>query len=730
MIRNRHWGVLCAGSLTVFALLSACAPAALRAPAQRPADLVVRGARIYTVDTLGPWAEALAVRGGRLVFLGADSTAGAWIGPATRVVDAGGRLILPGFHDAHAHLVMMAGRRQWCDLGYPSTLQATRDSLAACVARSAGRPWVLAMNPNTAVFPQTGPPSGFLDSLVADRPMVVNALHSSFANGAALALAGVTAATPDPEDGRIVRDAAGRPTGTLIETAQALVLAHVPRPSADEHAASLAQVLAELPRYGVVSVQDPTGWHRAPLYAAALATGQTTARVRLAQVLEWGPDAPALEEGVARFVETARRHASGSLNAGTVKIFVDGDLGDRTAALLEPYADAGSDGWRGEPIWSPDELNAWAVRLDAAGLQMHFHAVGDRAVRMALDAVSHARTVNGPRDARHQITHLHLVSTEDLPRFRSLGVVANVQPYFAENIDYNTVRALELLGPERQRLMFRFRDLVRAGAALAATSDATAAPPNPLVGIRAALTRREARSEAPAFLPEQRLTLPEVLAAYTIGGAYANFLDDVSGSLEVGKWADLVMLDRNLFELAPDEIEEARVLWTLVEGREVYRAPAAEWGGRGIPAPDPGSEDASGVSAEAAAPRPAATVQGATQPPAQGTSPTPEQVVRTQFDAYNRRDLDAFMATLAPDARMYLFPDSLLFAGHEQLRPVYARLFAEATELRVELLQRLVQGAFVIDRETTYGMPGRPPATGVAIYEVRDGLIVRVWFVD
>lgn len=541
------------------------------AAAQAPAELVVRGARIYTVDVVRPWAEALAVHGGRLVFVGPDSLVDAWIGAGTRVVDAGGRLIVPGFHDAHAHVAMIASRRNWCDLGYPPTLQATRDSLAACVTRSAGQPWVLAMNANTTVFPVGGPPGGFLDGFASDRPVVVNALHSTYANTAALALAGVTAATPDPEDGVIVRDEAGRPTGTLVETAQDLVLSHVPRPSPRELAATLAEVFHDLSRNGVVSVQDPTGSHRAPVYADVLAAGGMTARVRLAQVLEWGPDAPALAEGIARFTDTARQHDGAWLNAGTVKIFVDGDLGDRTAALLEPYAD--SAGGRGQPIWSQEELNAWTAGLDRAGLQMHLHAVGDRAVRMALDAVAHAQSANGPRDARHQVTHLHLVSTADVPRFQALGVIANVQPYFAENIPYNTVRALELLGPERHRLMFRFRDLAAAGAVLAVTSDGTAAAPNPLVALRAALTRRELRSPAAPFIPEQGLTLAEAIAAHTLGGAYANFLEDVSGSLQVGKWADFVMFDRNLFDLEPDDIEEARVLWTVVEGREVYGAP-------------------------------------------------------------------------------------------------------------------------------------------------------------
>lgn len=542
--------------------------------AQRPADLVVRNARVYTVDAARSWAGALAVRDGRLVFVGADRDAAGWTGPRTRVIDVGGRLILPGFHDTHVHLALAAAGRQRCDLGYPASRAATRDSMAACVARAAGQAWVLMRNANAAVFPAGGPALAFLDSVAPDRPLAVDMLHSWYANSAALRIAGITATTPDPPDGSIVRDAAGQPTGTLLGTAQALLVRHVPRATGAEIEGGFRALQDTLARYGIVSVQELAATSRVTLYEKARRAGWLTARVRHGQMLLQGADAPALDSGSARYIATARRHRDRWLNAGTVKLYVDGDLGDRTAALLAPYAAPNPGGARGEPFWSQAQLDAWTARLDGAGLQMHFHAMGDRAVRMALDAVAHARRVNGPRDARHQITHLHLVATADLPRFRQLGVVANVHPYFAENIAYNTVRARELLGPERHAGMFRFRDLLAHGARLAASTDGpVAAPLDPFVGIQAALTRREAGSTAPAFLPEQRLTLPEVLAAYTIGGAYANFLERESGSLEVGKWADFVMLDHDLFGLDPEEIRQTRVLWTVVEGRERFRAP-------------------------------------------------------------------------------------------------------------------------------------------------------------
>jgi predicted amidohydrolase YtcJ len=557
--------------LAATALLMSLAHPAL--PQGRRADLVVRNAAVYTVDATRSWAQALAVKAGRIVFVGSDRDAAGWIGPATGVVDAQGRLILPGFHDTHVHLALAAGRRQWCDLGYPRSMEATREAMAACVSRATGRQWVLMTNPNTAVFPADGPGVEFLDSVVADRPMVVNALHSSFANSAALRVAGITAATPDPPKGFIARDAAGRPTGALRESAQDLLYKHVPKPSPQELATHFREVLSELPGHGIVSVQELSGRGRAEFYAEALAKGRMTVRMRHGQMLLGGAEAPPLEVGGKLFAETACRHDGRWLNAGTVKVFVDGDLGDHTAALSEPYADADGKGRRGEPIWSQEELNAWATKLDAAGLQLHFHAMGDRAVHMALNAVERAQEVNGRRDSRHQITHLHLIAPADLPRFRKLGVIANIQPYFAENIEYNTVLALKLLGPVRHRWMFRFRDLAESGAVLAISTDGPVASPlNPFVSLQAALTRSEPGSKAPAFYPEQRLTLPEAIAAYTIGGAYANFLDGESGSLEAGKWADFIMLDRNLFETEKEEVRHAKVLWTVIEGREAFRA--------------------------------------------------------------------------------------------------------------------------------------------------------------
>ena len=540
---------------------------------QSNADLVVKNANVYTMDAVRSWKQALAVKDGRLVFIGNNTNIRTWIGRRTKVVDAGGRLLLPGFHDTHVHLALAASRQQWCDLGYPKTLAATEEAIGNCIKKAAGKPWILLTNPNTAVFPPDGPELKFLDNIVSDRPLVINALHSSFANSPALKIAGITNTTANPPQGIIVRDAQGRPTGTLRGTAQDLLYKYVPSLTKEELAKNFREIMNELPSYGIVSVQELSGRSRADFYGDALAKGWLKVRVRHGQMLLSGADAPPIASGIEQFVTNARRYQGLWLNAGTVKIFVDGDLGDKTAALFEPYLDENANGNRGKPNWTQNELNTWSAQLDAAGFQLHFHAMGDRAVHMALNAIEYAQQVNGQRDSRHQITHLHLIASADLPRFRKLGVIANIQPYFAENIEYNTVRALQLLGPERHRLMFRFRDLLQSGAVVAVSTDGPVASPlNPFVSIQSALTRKEAGSTAPAFFPEQRLTLPEVLSAYTIVGAYANFLDKESGSLEIGKSADFILLDRNLFEIDQEDIHCTRVLWSVLEGREVFRS--------------------------------------------------------------------------------------------------------------------------------------------------------------
>ena len=549
---------------------SASAQATVAGP---KADLVVLNAEIYTVDAARSWAEALAVRDGRLAYVGSRVEAERWIRPDTHVVDAGGRLILPGFHDTHTHLTHAAAAADWCDLAYPRTLEETKEALAVCVSSSANRSWVLAFDANDAVFPLEGPPAGFLDTFAADRPMLVRQAdgHEVYVNRVVLELSGIGLDTPNPDDG-IVRDTEGRLTGTIRGAALPLVYRHLPRPGGEELVARIGEQLATLASHGIVSVQEIT--NRVDELAAAVArTPEPAPRVRVAQtVMNYAERGTVPAERIGTAAKLARERRSHRFDADAVKLFVDGTLGAQTAALSGPYLESEQTGWQGEPYFTQDELIDWVVQADEVGLQLHFHAIGDHAVHMVLNAIEQAQRVNGRLDARHQISHLHLTATDDLPRFRQLGVIANVQPFFADNGPYNTDRLSQVLGAERTALMHRFPDFLNSGARLVVSTDYPISPLDPWTTIQVALTRREVESDAPAFFPEHRLTLPDVIAAYTIGGAYANFLDTESGSLEVGKWADFVMLDRHLFSQDPGEINRTRVLWTVIEGREAFRS--------------------------------------------------------------------------------------------------------------------------------------------------------------
>jgi predicted amidohydrolase YtcJ len=444
----------------------------------------------------------------------------------------------------------------------------SRERLAVCTKAAAGKTWVLARNANTAVFPKEGPGLAFLDSIAGDKPLFVDAVHAGFASTAAMQIAGVGQTTQAPAGGVIVRDGQGQPIGTFRETAKRLIEQHVPQPTEAEFTSDFESVAASLPSYGIVSVQEITGRRPPEFFQAARDQGKLPVRVRFGKVLT-PQTLPPTEAAVAALAAPAQMYRDRWFRAGVIKIYVDGDLGDQTAALFRSYVGSAS---AGEPLWQPQLLNQWAAALDAAGLQLYFHAVGDRAVRMSLDAIQHAQAQNGRLDARHQITHLHLVSDADLPRFAQLGVIANIQPSFATNISWNTDRALELIGPKRHATMFRFRDMLAAGAELAGGTDTPVVTADQLVTVETAVTRQEPGMPGKPFLPKQRLTRAEAIKLATLSAAKANFLDQESGSITVGKWADFVMLDKNIMNVPAREIHRVRILWTVIEGHDAYVA--------------------------------------------------------------------------------------------------------------------------------------------------------------
>ena len=564
-------GLVCGWSVTTLA----------RDTGEPPADLVLIGARVYTVDATRSWAEALAIRQGRLVYVGTSGGARAFAGPATRVVDLEGRLVLPAFRDSHVHPVSAGIELGLCDLNDLKTVDQVTAKIRTCAAERPDAPWILGGGWDLPLFPGANPDRALLDSLVPDRPALLSAAdgHSAWVNSMALASAGITRETPDPPRGRIERHpATGEPSGTLRESAVDLVARHAPSPGADDHVAGLRRALERMNRLGIVAFQEASADERTlGAYLQGDREGWLSARARvsLLAVPEEGQDQ------VGRLVEL-RRRGRGRVTPGTVKLFLDGVIEAKTAALLEPYLDPRtgtpeSPSNRGLPRWTPELLGAMVTRLDAEGFQVHMHAIGDAAIRMGLDAVEAAHQRNGVRDARHHMAHIQLFDPADIPRFRRLGVIANFQALWAYADSYITELTEPVLGPERSHWLYPIASLMASGAVVVGGSDWSVSSVNPLDAIEVGITRREPGSTSgPAWIPQERVTLPQMIAAYTIDGAYLCFEEKDGGSLETGKWADLIVLDRNLFELPPHEIHAARVLWTLLEGTTVWRDEAFE----------------------------------------------------------------------------------------------------------------------------------------------------------
>ncbi|WP_327706391.1 amidohydrolase [Streptomyces decoyicus] len=544
-----------------------------------PADLVFLSGPVHTVDPARTRASAVAVRGDRIIAVGHDAEVRDLIGPATDVVDLHGKLLIPGFQDAHVHPVGGGLELALCDLSAAETAEAYRELISAYAAAHPEAPWITGGGWSLEAFPGGMPTREFLDALVPDRPVFLlnRDHHGGWANSLALERAGVTSRTPDPADGRIERDAEGRPTGMLQEGAMQLVADLIPEATLAEQTAGLLRAQRLLHGYGVTAWQDamlgrgPGGADVTPAYVAARREGKLTARVTGALWWDRSRGAEQIPELIARREELT----GGRLRATSVKIMQDGIAENHTAALLSPYLTAcgcASDN-SGISFIDPEDLRRYVTQLDAEDFQVHFHALGDRAVREALDAVEAARRTNGLRDTRPHLAHLQVVHPDDVPRFRRLGATANIQALWAAHEPQMDELTIPFLGPERAAWQYPFGDLLRSGATLAAGSDWPVSSPDPIAALHVAVNRLapDGPPSAPVFLPEQCIDLGSALAAYTAGSAYANHLDD-TGTIQPGKLADLVVLDRDPFDGADEEIAATRVLQTFVGGQRVYAA--------------------------------------------------------------------------------------------------------------------------------------------------------------
>ncbi len=551
------------------ALLALLTSAGGCAEAPEAADLVFRGGPVYTMDETRSRAEAVAIRSGRIVYVGDEEGAAARVGAGTEVVELGGRALLPGFIDTHVHPTSGGIEAGECDLNGAASRAEVIERVARCAAASPESPWVRGGGFDLPYFPAGAPSRELLDSLVPDRPAYLTSAdaHSAWVNSRALELAGVTADTPDPPpDGVIVRTAEGVPQGTLRESAMELVARHLPPHTDEEVRAGLERGLAMAASFGITTVHEANASEAfARAYHALDQEGALTARAIVALDVDEARGVAQLPELVA----LRDRTTSARAQPRAAKIFLDGVIEGGTAALLEPYVDR--PGWRGELNVPPDTLAALVAALDDAGFKVHVHAIGDRAVRVALDAFEAQRARDGGAGPMHVLAHIQLIDPADIPRFASVGVAASFQPLWFQADSYITDLTEPRLGPARSRWLYPARSVVETGVVVVGGSDWSVSSMNPLLAIETAITRRDAGAgPGDAWIPEERLDLARLLDMYTRSAAIASDLLEETGSIEVGKSADLVVLERDPFAVESPSLSEIRVDRTLFEGRTVY----------------------------------------------------------------------------------------------------------------------------------------------------------------
>ena len=535
-------------------------------------DTVLINGGIYTVDADRSWAQAVAIRNGKIVAVGENAEIEAMIGPDTQTVDLNGRMALPGFHDSHVHPTMGGYALLGCNLESESSVEAIIAKVTTCAAQS-DQGWLEGHAFDLSLFDQDGPHKSLLDAIGTSRPIILWAAdgHNAWANSRALELVGITADTPDPALGVIERDADGSPSGTLRETAQEMVRAVLPKPTLESNIKALGRGISHLNSLGVTSYIDAwVGLEDYESYRAIDQAGELTARVVTSLTYESG-FAKHLGDEFDQVLADRNNYESDRLNHDSIKLFLDGVLEGETAALVEPYI--GMHGQRGELILSPDALNAAVTRFDAMGLQVHMHAIGDWAVRAGLDAIEAARLANGSSDNRHHISHLQLIHFDDIDRFASLDTAANFQALWAYPDEWILKLNLPLLGEERVQGMYPIASVEQSGGRIVGGSDWNVSSANPLEAIEAGVRRQDPLIETgPVLNDAESVSLATMIDAYTINGAWLMHQEDRLGSIETGKQADIVILDRNLFEIPATGINEAQVVMTLLDGETVYTA--------------------------------------------------------------------------------------------------------------------------------------------------------------
>jgi predicted amidohydrolase YtcJ len=542
-------------------IVAGCSKQPEPAAAKRGTVAIVN-ARIWTGEDAQPWAQALVIDGATLSLVGSNEDARK--ANAAQVVDAGGRLIVPGFTDAHVHFISGGFGLASVQLRTASSREEFAVRIKAFAATVPAGTWITGGDWDHTLWGGELPTREWIDSVTPQHPVWVNRLdgHMSLANGVALQLAGVTRATKDVAGGAIVRDRKGEPTGVFKDNAMSLVDAVVPAASAEMNDRALLAAMRYVNAQGVTTVHNMGTFGDLETFARAAQARTLTTRIyAVTPLAEWEK----LRDTVAaKTYGGADGRGDEWLRVGGLKGFMDGSLGSHTAAFEEPFADAPKD--RGLLVNPPEDLYKWISGADKAGLHVMVHAIGDRAIGMLLDIYERVEKEDGARDRRFRIEHTQHLHESDLPRFARLDVIASMQPYHA--IDDG--RWAEQFIGKRIATTYAFRSLLDAKARLAFGSDWSVAPATPLEGIYAAVTRRTLDGKNPqGWVPAQKITVEEALRAYTAGGAYASFDESRKGSLAAGKLADLVMVDRDLFEIPPEQIREAQVVATVVGGKVV-----------------------------------------------------------------------------------------------------------------------------------------------------------------
>lgn len=548
--------------------LAACQPGPT-GNQEQIADLLIVNGKVFAADDAGTTAEAVAVRGNTILRLGTTAELSALRGPETRVVDAGGGSVLPGFNDSHVHFVSGGFALADVDLAGLTTLREVQAAIAAFAGSHPGDGWLLGRGWLYAPFPGGSPTRAQLDEIVPDRPALMRCYdgHSIWVNSRALALAGITRDTPNPPNGEIVRDPkTGEPTGHLKEAAAGLVSKALPAPTDADRRAAIKAAVAHAHQFGVTSIQNAGGSiEEMALYEAAKRDGELMVRASLA----FSADAATTEADADRMVETSQRLGDDpTVHSGIVKMFADGVIESRTAAMLAPYESSTSSG---APNLTAEELDRVVAMLDRRGLQIQIHAIGDRAIRMSLDALERAAAVNPApaRGRRHRIEHIEAIAEDDIARFAKLGIIASQQPMHVALGDMNQVKPSgpwpDNIGPERFSRAWAWQRIAAGGARLAFGSDWPVATLEAGQGIWLAATRVTLPGGTPQAMP-----MADVIRAYTSAAAYASFDDQRKGTLAPGMLADIVVLATDILAHPPQTATAVKVTTTVFDGKVVY----------------------------------------------------------------------------------------------------------------------------------------------------------------